>query len=130
MLSFELRAGRIPAAACVATAVAALVRAISIARGPAEILAASIVGLVPLAARGVTRGGVGWGDVRLALPLALLLGPRPAALGMVLACLLGLCSVGLGSVLDTDATYEAGFAFGPYMVAGAIIALLVEALHA
>lgn len=130
MLFCELRAGRIPTGACVATFAAALVRAVALTRSPAAILVASLVGLVPLAARGVTRGGVGWGDVRLALPLVLLLGPGFGALGLLLACLLGLCSVGLGSLLDTDATYEAGFAFGPYMVAGAMIALMAEALYA
>lgn len=129
VLISELRTRRIPDAACLAAFVAAFARSITALRPPSVILLSALVGLAPLAARGLTRGGIGWGDVKLAVPLALLLGPWFGALGLLLACALGLCSVGLGSLLDPDATYEAGVAFGPYLVAGAIIALFVEASH-
>lgn len=129
MLVSEARTRRIPDAACLAAFAAALARSVVALRSPSAILVSALVGLAPLVARGVTRGGVGWGDVKLAVPLALLLGPRFAALGLLLACALGLGSVGLGWLLDSDATYEAGIAFGPYLVAGAVIALLVEAMH-
>ncbi len=129
MLISELRAGRIPDAACLAAFTAALARSVVTQRSPSAIVVSTLVGLVPLAARRVTRGGLGWGDVKLAVPLALLLGPWYGAVGLLLACALGLSSVGLGALLDPGATYEAGIAFGPYLVAGAVIALLAEASH-
>ena len=92
--------------------------------------AAALVGLVPLVARLITRGGLGWGDVKLGLPLALLLGPIYGATAFLMAAALALCGVGLGALLDRGASFEAGFPFGPYLVAGAILAYLLEALHA
>ena len=111
------------------TFVAALVRSCAQVRSPVSIVAAALVGLVPLCARLATRGGLGWGDVKLAVTLALLLGPAHGAAALLLAAALALCGVVLGALVDRAASFEAGFPFGPYLVAGAILALL-EAMHA
>ena len=74
----------------------------------------------------VARGGFGMGDVKLALLLGLFLGYLgwgELALGAVLAILLG----GVASILIlvfTSKGRDAKFAYGPYLVAGAWIAVL------
>jgi len=84
---------------------------------------ATLVGLgVPLIARWASGGRLGWGDVKLSLVLALLVGPVRAAVGLVAASVLALCGA-FGS------RCEAGIAFGPYLVAGMIIVLALERVY-
>lgn len=74
----------------------------------------------------VARGGFGMGDVKLALLLGLFLGFLgwgELALGAILAILLG----GVASIMVlvfTSKGRDAKFAYGPYLVAGAWIAVL------
>lgn len=74
----------------------------------------------------VARGGFGMGDVKLALLLGLFLGFLgwgELALGAILAILLGgVASIGV--LVFTSKGRDAKFAYGPYLVAGAWIAVL------
>ncbi len=126
----ERRSGRIPDWMTFITFAAALVRSCALVRSPVTIAAAALVGLTPLCARAATRAALGWGDVKLGISLALLLGPVSGAVALLLAGALALCGVAFGALVDPGSSYEAGFPFGPYLVAGAILALPLEALHA
>ena len=90
------------------------------------ILGSVIYFLILLAVGLVARGGFGMGDVKLALLLGLFLGYLGwdiLMLGAVLAVLLGgIAAVTLLAV--TKKRKDAKFAYGPYLVVGAWIALI------
>lgn len=130
VLVTDLRIERIPDHLWIATSVAGLLRAAVLATPPWAVTGSAVVGLVPAAARLVTRGGLGWGDAKLGMALSLLLGPSAAAAALLVASLLALGGLGVSSLRNGRAPYEAGLPFGPYLVAGAIVSLILEASHA
>ena len=89
------------------------------------LIAAGVYFVLLLAVALVARGGLGMGDVKLALLLGLFLGFvgwNALTVGFVLAVLLG----GVASVLVllfTEKGRDSKFAYGPYLVAGAWIGL-------
>lgn len=120
---FDLRHGRIPDSIVVAGFAGAALGGTTSGMAPQTIVLAALVGLcVPLVARWATNGRLGWGDVKLSLVLALLVGPTHAAAGLLVASLLALCGA-IGS------SCEAGIAFGPYLVAGMFIVLSLERVY-
>ncbi|MCP4306870.1 MAG: prepilin peptidase [bacterium] len=90
------------------------------------ILGGVVYFLILLAVGLVARGGFGMGDVKLALLLGLFLGYlgwNILMLGSVLAILMGgVAAVGLLAL--TKKKRDAKFAYGPYLVVGAWIALI------
>jgi prepilin signal peptidase PulO-like enzyme (type II secretory pathway) len=91
------------------------------------VLAAAAGPGVLLVARAAACGGVGWGDVKLSLALGVLAGPQATLAGLGLGATLALATVGLGALIDgVDVSSEAGVPFGPYMVAGVILAIELE----
>lgn len=94
---------------------------------PAVVAAAVAGSVVPLAARGATRGGLGWGDLKLCFALHLCAGPVAGLAGVLTAALVALSVAGLRCVRRGASSCEAGIAFGPYLVAGVTGAVLVEA---
>lgn len=120
---FDLRYGRIPDSITAAGFAAATLGGVVGGITATTIVLASLVGLgVPLAARLATHGRLGWGDVKLSLVLALLVGPAQAAAGLLAASILAFCGR-IGS------SCEAGIAFGPYLVAGMFIVVSLERVH-
>lgn len=120
---FDLRYGRIPDWIIGAGFVSAAFGGIAGGTAPRTIVLATLVGIgIPLTARWATGRRLGWGDVKLSLVLALLVGPQRAAAGLLLASVLAL----VGRIGSTS---EAGSAFGPYLVAGVFIVRLLERLH-
>jgi leader peptidase (prepilin peptidase)/N-methyltransferase len=118
----------LPAAALMAAGVA-------IAAGVDDdlgLLAAAIGGAVILAGtlfvvHLVSPAGMGFGDVKLAVPIGLVVGARGT--GTVLAALLAALVLGAVAGLVTFARYRdrrRPFAFGPCLGAGAVLALLVQ----
>lgn len=130
VLVTDLRIERIPDHLWIATCVSASLRAVILTTAPWTVIGSALVGLVPTAARLITRGGLGWGDAKLGMALALLLGPSTAAAALLVAALLALGGLGVLSLQNSRAPYEAGLPFGPYLVAGAIVSLILEASNA
>lgn len=97
---------------------------------PAIAVAAIVGGVVPLVARAATAGGMGWGDVRLCWALHLCAGPVTALAGVLAASLVALCVGACRLARRSSPSCEAGVAFGPYLVAGVIGAVLVEHAYA
>jgi len=132
VIGFDLRERRIPdwstGAAFVGAAAAATVDGI----GATEILLACVAGLAaPLTARAVTRGALGWGDVKLCSVTALLVGPRAAVNAQLAASLLAFGGIVLAGIARRDrSAIEAGLPFGPYLVASTFAVLLLEGAHA
>lgn len=129
VLVTERRSQRIPNLLPIAVVLYAVVHACVRTPPPWEMIAGGgVVGAgIPLVARFLTRGGIGLGDVKLAGAIGLLLGPVSATAALLAATLLALASIALGRVLDgVCASCEFGVTFGPYMVAGAILAVLLE----
>lgn len=140
VLVCEIRDRRIPdrivvallvaaaAKACLTTAAA---RGACAARFPAPLLDLAAGVAIPLVARRFTAGGLGWGDVKLSAALFVFAGARTGAIGLMLGCALAIAGVAAGRVVDgCDASSEAGVPFGPYMVAGVILAMQMEMVHA
>jgi prepilin signal peptidase PulO-like enzyme (type II secretory pathway) len=72
----------------------------------------------------ITKGkGMGLGDVKLALPLGLLLGPRKALLAFALATWIG-AIVGIVMIAVQRKSLKHVIPFGPFMIIGTMIALL------
>lgn len=94
---------------------------------PAVLAAATGGTLVPLIARAATRGGLGWGDLRLCFALHLCAGPIAGLAGVLAASLAALAVAGIRCARCRSESCEAGIAFGPYLVAGVIGAVLIEA---
>lgn len=94
---------------------------------PAVVAAATAGTLVPLVARAATRGGLGWGDLRLCWALHLCAGPVAGLTGVLVAALVALAVAGLRCARRGEPSCEAGIAFGPYLVAGVIGAVIFEA---
>jgi len=120
---FDLRSGRIPDWVVGAGFAGATLVGVTGGTPAHTVVLATLVGFgVPLSARWVTNGRLGWGDVKLSLVLALFVGPTRAAAGLLLASLLALsCTIGRRC--------EAGVAFGPYLVAGMVIVLALERVY-
>jgi prepilin signal peptidase PulO-like enzyme (type II secretory pathway) len=73
----------------------------------------------------MTRGrGMGLGDVKLVVPLALLLGWPKMMVGIFLAFVLG-ATVGVALILGGKRTFGQTIPFGPFLVAGTVLALLL-----
>ncbi|MBP7740747.1 prepilin peptidase [Candidatus Woesebacteria bacterium] len=71
-----------------------------------------------------TKGkGMGFGDVKLSIPLAILLGPQKTLVGMFLAFLIG-AVVGIILVLLKKSKMKAAIPFGPFLIIGTIISLI------
>ena len=73
----------------------------------------------------ISRGGMGMGDVKLALPIGLLLGYlgwESAVLGLFMAFLLGALA-GIALIVFRGASRKTALPFGPFMLAGAWLAL-------
>lgn len=124
----DLRTGLLPDRLVAIAAAAAVVRA---AAGGWASLAASAAGAavvmavvmaVMVVARGVAFGGVGGGDVKLAVVVGLACGPHGAALALVVAAAFGLL---MGSV-----TRRSAVAFGPALWLGWTAAESFETLTA
>ncbi len=72
----------------------------------------------------LTRGrGMGFGDVKLAFPLGLLLGWPNTLVALFLSFLIG-ASVGIVTIIDGKKKLKSAVPFGPFLVIGALIALL------
>ncbi len=97
---------------------------------PALAVAAIVGTAVPLAARAASSGGMGWGDVRLCWALHLCAGPVTALAGVLAASLVALCVAAYRLAQQSRPSCEAGIAFGPYLIAGVIGAVLVEHAYA
>ncbi|MFW5742053.1 MAG: prepilin peptidase [Spirochaetota bacterium] len=136
VLVCEIRDRRIPDRIVVALLVAAAAKAClatipAAARFPAPLLDLAAGVAIPLVARRFTAGGLGWGDVKLSAALCVFAGARTGAIGLMLGCALAIAGVAAGRVVDgCDASSEAGVPFGPYMVAGVILAMQMEMVHA
>ncbi|MFW5689353.1 MAG: prepilin peptidase [Spirochaetota bacterium] len=125
----ELRSASIPNALTRATLVVG-VASVLIARDAYPVVGALVGGAVPLLARRLTGGGVGWGDVKLSFGLGALLGPAPWGYGLLAAALAALGGVALDRLVTADASScEAGIPFGPYLVGGGLVALVMEMSH-
>jgi leader peptidase (prepilin peptidase)/N-methyltransferase len=130
-LRFDLTDGRVPHWSIFAACAAATVAAGVTRPTPHQIVVAATVGLgVPLAARLATRGGLGWGDVKLGFVGALVVGPVGAMLGFLGASLVALA----GIVISRAAAKEwpgcdSGIAFGPYITASMLATALLGRLH-
>lgn len=72
---------------------------------------------------GTGKKGFGFGDVKLVFPLALLMGWPNAFVGVFLAFLFG-ATVGVGLLLVRRAPQDRLLPFGPFLVAGTLVALL------
>lgn len=73
----------------------------------------------------ISRGGMGLGDVKLAFPIGLLLGYlgwESAVLGLFIAFLLGAIA-GVALIVFRGASRKTALPFGPFMLAGAWLAL-------
>jgi prepilin signal peptidase PulO-like enzyme (type II secretory pathway) len=82
-------------------------------------LAGFFIGLIIL-----TRGrGMGWGDVKLALALGLILGWPRALIAVFLAFISG-ALIGIGLVVTGRRTLRQTMPFGPFLVAGTVAALM------
>jgi leader peptidase (prepilin peptidase) / N-methyltransferase len=88
-----------------------------------EMASATGVGfIVPLCARGLTGGGLGWGDIKLATGLALFVG-WPG----ILLTLGGGAALALAGVLTGGSSLdEAGVPFGPFLIGGAVVVSVGE----
>ncbi len=87
-------------------------------------IAVSVGLLIPLTARVVTAGGLGWGDIKLSAGLALFTG-WPG----ILVALGASAALALAGVIVTDALRnESGVPFGPFLIGGTIIAMVGEVL--
>ena len=72
----------------------------------------------------VTRGrGMGWGDVKLAVALGLILGWPRALVAVFLAFIAGAIA-GIGLVLTKKKTFGQTIPFGPFLVVGTVAALM------
>ncbi|MEU9007084.1 A24 family peptidase, partial [Streptomyces sp. NPDC048551] len=115
-----------------AAATAALLGAAALLPGAAgswraALLGGGALGAAYLVLFVVNPAGMGLGDVKLALPLGVALGwygwgvwAAGAFLGLLYGALYG-----LGLVLRGRATRSTGFAFGPFMAAGALTGVLL-----
>lgn len=87
---------------------------------PARALLGILVGSGPLlAANAVRPGGIGAGDLKLAAAIGALLGPGESARMLLLACASAI--VVNGARNGRGMSCDAGVAFGPYLLAGAIV---------
>ena len=71
--------------------------------------------------RWLSRGGMGWGDVKLAGAIGLWLGVKLMVMALLLAFLLG-GIVALGLLFGRGYSCSARIPFGPFLVAGALAA--------
>lgn len=72
----------------------------------------------------ITRGrGMGFGDVKLALPLGLLLGWPGAGIGLFLAFILG-SLVGIGLLLSHQRGWRDAVPFAPFLLTGTLLAMI------
>lgn len=121
----DLRGRRIPNVVVLPLTAGAIAARLTFARGSIVevIVAASVAFIVFLALGVVVRGGLGMGDVKLAAAEGALLG-RVAFDALLLGVVIG----GLAA-LTLVATRRAGrrstYAYGPYLVLGAMVAILV-----
>lgn len=83
------------------------------------ILLAAFLGLWLL----TKKRGIGFGDVKLVFPLALLMGWPRAFVGVFLAFLLG-AGVGLALIAVGKTRFGRALPFGPFLVAGTVLSLL------
>jgi leader peptidase (prepilin peptidase) / N-methyltransferase len=118
----------LPAAALLATLVA-LAAAIEDDAGLVigALTGALVLGGVLLAVHLVSPAGMGFGDVKLALPIGLVAGANGAR--VVVDALLAALVLGAAAGLVTLARHRdrhRAFAFGPCLCAGAVLALLVQ----
>ncbi len=88
------------------------------------VVAVSLGLLIPLAARVATDGGLGWGDIKLAMGLALFTGWPEILVALGAAAVLGLVGVVAGGTFRN----EAGVPFGPFLIGGAIMVMMGEIL--
>ena len=79
---------------------------------------------IPLVARLVTSGGLGWGDVKLATGLALFVGWPGILTALGVSAVLALTGVVVGGFNR----YEAGVPFGPFLIGGAVTVMMGEVL--
>ena len=75
--------------------------------------------IVPLIARCSTRGGLGWGDIKLSTGLGLYVGWPGVLHSIGAAAILGLA----GYVAQRRPRNESGMPFGPFLIGGAVIVL-------
>jgi prepilin signal peptidase PulO-like enzyme (type II secretory pathway) len=72
----------------------------------------------------VTKGrGIGFGDVKLVIPLSLLLGWPESLVGIFLAFIIG-AGAGLAMILVGKAKFKQAIPFGPFLIIGTIVSLL------
>jgi len=91
-----------------------------------ELATAACLGLcIPLAARVASGGGLGWGDIKLSMSLSLFTGWP----GIIVALAAGAALALAGVVLGRSLRNEAGIPFGPFLIGGAIIAIVGEILR-
>lgn len=120
----ELRGQRISSPAIAAVLVLAAIRAALVADGAWIAIAGGVTaGAIFAATSRLVPGGVGRGDTRLATALGALVGAAAVLRALLWACLLAL----LPELWRRhQPASEAGRPFGPYLVAGAIIACVSE----
>lgn len=83
------------------------------------LIAAGVIAFIVLTTRGK---GMGFGDIKLALLLGLILGFPNAIVGVVLAFIIG-AIVGLGLVIGKIKKMSQTIAFGPFLIIGFYLAL-------
>ena len=130
----DLREHRIPnrLVGALAATLLALCAAAAVAAGAITPLARALAGAIALGGvygilRAASRGSLGGGDVKLAVPIGFLLawdGWAPLVTGGGLAFAIGgLWSIGL--LLTRRGTASTAVAFGPFMVLGALLGLAI-----
>ena len=122
----ELRNRTIPSSAIAFLVLLALVDCLAGVLSWAESIAGALAALIAtilarVAAGSANRPAVGGGDVALATATGLLLGPGAGSIAIAAACTLAIVEASVtASTLRIPC--EAGVRFGPYVVAGAILA--------
>ena len=124
---------RIPNRALAPTAVATLLAVVGITVATQDWMTLVVPAVAALATGGVfaaahfaTKGGIGFGDVKLATVIGLAVGPRGVGAAW-LALLLG-CAAAL--IWATAMRAAGPIAYGPWLMTGAWISLLAHVAHA
>ncbi len=123
---WDLRYRRIPDGLTISAFVVGGVLWVMTSRGAWwEMAVAVSVGLlIPLTARIATGGGLGWGDIKLSMGLALFTGWPGILVALGAAAAFALAGVVVGGPFRN----EAGVPFGPFLIGGAIIVMMGEIL--
>ena len=92
---------------------------------PVHLLAAACAAVLFALVRLLTKGGMGWGDVKYSAVCGLFAGPLAASLGFALSCL---CAASVFAIrcLFGKKPVDRAFPFGPYMAGGVGLVYVVS----